>query len=122
MEDNKSSAREETQDVKQSEVKELFKAGIGPADLAGNGFTYRHDWGSRHGLQTLHLNWGAISCNSRVFVSASEFSGGAQCDFIGVANYVVYNVAPHAGQVSIRLFIDWDSDIRVHVDYLVVNP
>jgi hypothetical protein len=65
----------DNQSVKQNEVIQFSKE-VATAGLAGNGFTYRHDWGSKHGWWTLNLNWGAITCNSRVFVSASEFSGG----------------------------------------------
>lgn len=83
---------------------------------------YRHDWGDKNGLWTLNLNWGDIHCNSLVFVSASEFGGGQQCGFIGAARYTVHNIAPHEGQVSVRLNIEWDSPIRVHLDYLVINP
>lgn len=84
---------------------------------------YRHDWGNLHGQWILNLNWGAINCNSLVFVSASEFSGGdQQCDFIGAARYTVHNVSPHNGQVSVWLEVEWNSDIRVHLDYLVINP
>jgi hypothetical protein len=41
---------------------------------------------------------------------------------MGAARYTVHNVSPQNGVVSVWLEIAWDSDIRVHLDYLVVNP
>ena len=37
-------------------------------------------------------------------------------------DYTVHNVAPRAGGVDIWVNIEWDSDIRIYVDYLVINP
>jgi hypothetical protein len=42
--------------------------------------------------------------------------------FIGGAKYHLNNVAPRNGGVDIWVDIDWGSDIRLYVDYLVVNP
>jgi hypothetical protein len=111
-------SNELSQPVKEKEVRSLFPSAPDAAaqGLAGTGFTYRHDWGNKHGQWKLNLNWGAINCNSRVFVSASEFSGGNQCDFMGAARYTVHNVSPQNGVVSVWLEIAWDSDIRVHLD------
>ena len=39
-----------------------------------------------------------------------------------IAKYTLMNVAPRAGGVDIWVNIDWGSDIRIYVDYLVVNP
>jgi hypothetical protein len=113
--------------AKEHEVSPLFKTaqageGVSAEELRGTGFTYRHDWGSRHGQWKLTLNWGAINCNSRVFVSICEFGGGAQCGFVGSARYTVHNVAPFNGGVTVWINIEYNSDIRVHFDYLVVNP
>lgn len=121
-----SQKNERTESVKHEHVKPLPgttpPAAITPQNLAGTGFTYRHDWGNLHGQWILNLNWNAITCNSRVFVSASEFGGGDQCDFTGAARYTVHNVSPHAGTVTVWVEVEWNSDIRLHVDYLVVNP
>ena len=113
----------EEQSVNEQEVRKLFKAGEGVSieALAGNGFTYRHDWGDRNGQWTLNLNWGAITNNSRVFVAIGEgMAGGGK--FIGSAKYTLHNVAPSNGKVSIWVNIEWSSPIRLYVDYLVVNP
>lgn len=115
---------EATASVKQKDVRALLTAGSAAVaeDLSGTGFTYRHDWGNKHGQWKLTLNWGAVTRNSRVFVSASEFGGGAQVPFVGGARYTVHNVAPFDGGVVVWINIEWGSDIRVQLSYLVVNP
>lgn len=114
----------ETQDVKEQEVQALLHTGPATVlkELSGTGFTYRHDWGNRRGQWRLNLNWWAVNCKSKVFVSASEFGGGKQCSFIGDVRYTVHNVATFNGGVSVRVNIEWDSPIRVRLDYLVINP
>ncbi|MGE3310663.1 MAG: hypothetical protein AB7O66_11895, partial [Limisphaerales bacterium] len=84
--------------------------------LSGDGFTYRHNWGNRHGQWKLRLNWGAIRAGSRVFVSISE------CGHMGAARYTVHNVAPSDGGVTVWVNVEWGSPIPLCVDYLVVNP
>ena len=109
----------ETHDVKESDVVSLIKTD--QETLSGQGFTYRHDWGNRHGTWRLNLNWGSVNRNSRVFVSTSEGAPGNQM-FIGSAWYTIHNVAPRDGGVDIRVHIGWDSNIRITVNYLVINP
>jgi hypothetical protein len=116
-----------TKTLKDEDIKVLFKPGgasaaAAPHELFGSGFTFRIDWGNKHGHWNLRLNSSAITKDSRVFCSASEFGGGDQADFIGAARYTVHNVAPQDGHVDIWLEVEWGADIRVHVDYLVVNP
>jgi len=113
----------ETQSVKENEVHALFgqPGGVSAEALAGTGFTYRHDWGDYHGWWKLNLSWGAITKNSRVFVAIGEGAPGGG-KFLGAAKYLLYNVAPHDGGVSIWVYIDWNSPIRLYVDYLVINP
>ena len=96
--------------------------GVQAANLFGTGWTYRHDWGNRKGPWKLTLNSASINCNSRVFVSASEFGGGEQCAFTGSARYTVHNVSPTNGSVTVWVNIEWDSPIRLRLDYLIVNP
>jgi hypothetical protein len=93
-------------------------------ELAGAGFTYRHNWGARRGQWTLRLNWAAVTPQSRVLVSIGEGTAGGPDagKFIGAARYTVHNVAPRAGGVDIWVNIEWSSDILLYVDYLVVNP
>lgn len=100
-----------------------FMQGVSPQDLAGRGFTYRHDWGDRNGSWKLFLNWSAINARSRVFVAISEGAAGGPDagKFIGAAKYTLFNVAPTNGGVDIWLHIDWSSPIRLYADYLVVN-
>jgi hypothetical protein len=94
-----------------------------PQDLAGTGFTYRHDWGDRNGSWKLFLNWSAINARSRVFVAISEGAAGGPDGgkFIGAAKFTLFKVAPTNGGVNIWLQIDWGSPIRLYADYLVVN-
>ncbi|HWQ96047.1 MAG TPA: hypothetical protein VN368_01620 [Candidatus Methylomirabilis sp.] len=113
-----------TEKVKEKNVKELFKTSGAAVskELSGNGWTYRHDWGNKKGLWKLNLTSNAINCNSRVFVSATEFGGGEQCAWMGDAAYTVHNVVPYNGGVNVRVNIGWDSPIRVRLDYLIINP
>jgi hypothetical protein len=119
-------AAEETQEVKEEEVRELFKTreGITPQELSGTGVTYRHDWGDRNGQWILTLNWSTVTANSRVFVAIAEGAPGgpASGKFIGSARYTLYNVAPTNGAVSIWVNIEWSSPIRLYVDYLTIRP
>ena len=42
--------------------------------------------------------------------------------FLGDAKYTLHKVVPRAGGVDIWVNIEWSSDIRIYVDYLVINP
>jgi hypothetical protein len=110
------------QEASQGEV-QPFGAAVEP-ELSGTGFTYRHNWGARRGQWKLLLNWGDVNPRSKVFVAIGE-GAGADVDsgkFIGGARYTLHNVAPRAGGVDIWVNIEWNSDISLFVDYLVVNP
>jgi len=98
--------------------------GMPAPELAGTGFTYRHNWGARRGQWVLRLNWSAVNQRSRAFVAIGEGAGSGPDDgkFIGAARYTLYNVAPRAGGVDIWVNIEWGSDILLYVDYLIVNP
>ncbi len=117
---------EVNESVKEEEVK-MFGVPTGEVEqeaLSGNGFTYRHDWGDKRGGWKLRLNWGSVNPRSRVFVAIAEGApGGPDAGkFIGAAKYTLHNVAPRSGGVDIWVNIDWSSNIRIYVDYLVVNP
>lgn len=115
---------DKTQMVDESAIRQLGSAGdAGTQDLAGTGFTYRHDWGNFRGSWKLNLNWGAINPRSRVFVAIAEGAPGGPDGgkFIGAAKYTLHNVAPRNGGVDIWVDINWGSDIRLYVDYLVIN-
>lgn len=112
------------QTVDEAEIKALFPGGsdLSAQNLYGVGFTYRHDWGNHNGQKTYTLNIGSVNANSRVFVSATEFGGGANEGFIGNSRYTVHNVAVRNGAIVVRLNVEWNSPIRVRMDYLIVNP
>jgi hypothetical protein len=119
-----SSAFAEVSQEAQQEAVQVFGTASPQPELSGTGFTYRHNWGARHGQWKLQLNLGDVGPTSRVFVSISEGSA-PDVDagkFIGAARYTVHNVAPRVGGVDIWVNIEWDSDIRLYADYLVVNP
>jgi hypothetical protein len=120
----KAAFAEEMQEVQQAEVQPLFGAASPEPELSGTGFTYRHDWGVRRGQWKLRLNWGDVGPRSQVFVSIGEGTGSGPDDgkFIGGARYTLHNVAPRAGGADIWVNIEWNSNIRLYVDYLVVNP
>lgn len=114
---------EVTQEAGQGEMQPVFGSAEQP-ELSGTGFTYRHNWGARRGQWKLLLNWGDVNPRSKVFVAIGE-GAGASVDagkFIGGARYTLHNVAPRAGGVDIWVNIEWNSDISLFVDYLVVNP
>jgi hypothetical protein len=115
---------EERRAVRQSAVQPLFGAAALQPELSGTGFTYRQDWGSLRGQWRLQLDWADVGPRSQVFVSIGEGAGTGPDDgkFIGAARYTLHNVAPRAGGVDIWVNIEWDSDIRLYADYLVVNP
>lgn len=117
---------EVTGSVDTQAVQALFSGNgdVSAQDLSGAGFTYRHDWGNKRGQHILRLNWGSVNPRSRVFVAIGEGAAGGPDGgkFVGAARFTVHNVAPRAGGVDIWINIEWASDLRIYVDYLVVNP
>ncbi|WP_156648938.1 hypothetical protein [Massilia sp. Leaf139] len=113
-----------TQPARPAAVRRVFGAATPQPELSGSGFTYRHDWGSRRGQWVLRLDWPDVGPRSQVFVSVGEgVAGGTDAGkFIGAARYTVHNVAPRAGGVDIWVNIEWEADIPLYADYLVVNP
>jgi hypothetical protein len=92
-------------------------------NLAGIISCLRWDWGDLHGDWILQFNWGAVSPRTAVFVAIGEGAAGGPTagKFIGGAKYTLHNVAPRAGGVDIWVTINWGSNIRLYVDYLVVT-
>jgi len=92
--------------------------------LSGAGFTYRHNWGPRRGQWVLRLNMANVHPRSHVFVSIGEgVAGGPDAGmFLAAARYTVHNVVPRTGGVDIWVNVEWNSDILLYADYLVVNP
>lgn len=117
-------SQELRQEILQAAVRPLFGAASSQPELSGTGFTYRHDWGLRRGEWTLRLDGPNINPRSQVFVSIGEGAAGGRDagKFIGAARYTLHNVAPRAGGVDIWVNIEWDADIPLYADYLVVNP
>lgn len=105
-------------------VRPLAASGGPEPALAGNGFTYRHNWGARRGQWTLRLNIGNTTPRSRVLVAIGEGAAGGPDNgkFIGAAKFTVHNVAPRAGGVDIWVNVEWGADIPLYVDYLIINP
>ena len=117
---------EEYQSAAPQSEPSLFSASsdVTAQGLAGTGFSYRHDWGNRRGQHVLRLNWGSVNQRSRVFVAIGEGAPGGPDGgkHLGAARFTVHNVVPRAGGVDIWINIEWGSDLRIYVDYLVINP
>lgn len=109
--------------VRQAAVRPLFGAATPQPELSGSGLSYRHDWGALHGQWVLQLAWGDINPRSQVFVSIGEGAAGGPDagKFVGSARCTVHNVAPRAGGVDVWINIEWETDIPLYADYLVVN-
>jgi len=92
-------------------------------NLAGIVSSLRWDWGDKRGDWILQLDWDAVSPRTAVFVAIGEGATGGPTagKFIGAAKYTLFNVAPRPGGVDIWININWGSDIRIYVDYLVVT-
>jgi hypothetical protein len=92
-------------------------------DVAGIISSWRWDFGNLHGDWILTLNWSIITPKTAVFVAIGEGASGGPTagKFIGAAKYTLFNVAPRAGAVDIWVNINWDSNIRIYVDYMVIS-
>jgi len=119
--DSQLSSDQETQEVVEAKVVAIPGSSVEARALSGTGFTYRHDWGNRRGQWKLYLNWGSVNANSRVFVAIAE-GGTGTSKHMGAARYTLHNVVPYNNGVAIWVNIEWGSNIRIYVDYLVVNP
>ena len=97
------------------------KANTAEGWILGYGFTYRQDWGNINGKKILPLNFWAVICTSRVFVSITEFDLRSQCGFIGDARYTLHNVAARNGGIDISVNIEWDRPIPTRADYFILN-
>ncbi len=93
------------------------------ADLAGSGFSYRHDWGRLAGRCRLLLRWDAIAATSQVFISIAEgFGAGPDAEkFAGTASFRLFDVTPTSGGIGVRLHVEGDGPLRLVADYLVIN-
>jgi hypothetical protein len=111
-----------------SAARDQAGAGLDSPSLLYPDFTYRHDWGLRNGWWNLTLTDSRIRKTSNVFVSASEVSDIVSTvdpiptPFVGSARYLVYNVAPRNGAVTVRIYIDWSTPVSTQLSYMVLNP
>ncbi|HWW71917.1 MAG TPA: hypothetical protein VN089_18405 [Duganella sp.] len=115
------------QEIDEAAVVPLAGGAVQHQVLEGYGYTYRHNWGGRHGEVILSLNsprLPLITPRSRIFVAVSEgVAGGPDAGkFIGAASFTVRNVAPRANGVDIWVSIAWPFDILLYADYFVVTP
>lgn len=85
--------------------------------------TMRQFWNPRKGRQTLNFNWDAITGDSVVNVSASEYhrpqvSTESATRFVGAASVRVCNVSPHSnpGGVTFVVEVDWSDPIPIVTD------
>jgi hypothetical protein len=114
--------QEESQDLVEDQIQPL--SGTGEAGLAAlNGWSYRHDWGNRRGQHVLNLNSNLFRAGQVIMVAIGEGAAGGPPagKFVGASRYTLHNVAPQNGRVSIWINIEWSSNIRIYVDYLVVG-
>ena len=81
------------------------------------------DWGNFRGQWKLSLLWSGVRASDVVFVSIGEGTAGGPnaFKFIGRARYTLHNVAMRAGRIDIWVNIEWGSNIRLYVHYLVVR-
>jgi hypothetical protein len=124
------STQNDTAELDSTEARLLFEQDVALAatDLTFPDFTYRHEWGFKHGWWRLNLTSSQIRASSNVFVSISELGelgtipGPGPKPHMGDARFSVYNVVPYDGGVEVRVFIDWSSPIFTQLSYLIVNP
>jgi hypothetical protein len=96
--------------------------------------TIRHHWSPRKGRQVLNVNWSAISANSVVLITASEYapngpedSDGSAQRWCGDANIRVANVTPHGPPsdanrgVTFVVEIDWADPLPIVTDITLLD-
>ena len=77
----------------------------------------------------LRVTWPPIQSNSIVLISASEFIPDDVPRFtpvfkhhVGSAPITVRNIAPQDGFVEFWIYVDWESDLPLAVDIVVLDP
>jgi hypothetical protein len=91
-------------------------------------------WQMNPGRNVVNLNWDAISADSVVIVSASEYAAssqklpdGSHQRFIGAADVTVSNVTPHGPPfdpnhgVTFVVEVGWNAPLTICTDIAVVN-
>ncbi|TDC27982.1 hypothetical protein E1265_00085 [Streptomyces sp. 8K308] len=72
-------------------------------------------------LHTETLPTSQVNAFSQVAVSICELNADG-VPFIGNARLQVYNVAPHGdGRIIVRGNVEWDKDLNVRLNYIIVN-
>ena len=73
-----------------------------------------------HGKLIVNCRHWAVTPNSRVVVSASEYdSNPATNRFIGQALFDVNNVAPYQGGFFVWLTVYWDNHLNIRIDAFI---
>jgi hypothetical protein len=91
-------------------------------------------WQMNPGRNAVNLNWDAISADSVVMVSASEYAAnsqklpdGSHQRFVGAADVTVSNVTPHGPPfdpnhgVTFVVEVGWDAPLTICTDIAVIN-
>ena len=88
--------------------------------------TVRQYWRGLQGRSRLTVDWDAISADSVVFVTASEYASHWEDPgprFVGDATIVVDNISPYGGGggVTFVVTVDWPSPLHVVTDITVLD-
>jgi hypothetical protein len=91
-------------------------------------------WRMNPGRNVVNLNWGALSADSVVMVSASEYNAGSQKlpdrtdqRFVGAASITVCNVTPHGPPfdpnrgVTFVVNVGWNAPLNICTDVALVS-
>jgi hypothetical protein len=91
-------------------------------------------WRMNPGRNVVNLNWGAVSADSVVMVSASEYNAGSQKlpdrtdqRFVGAADVTVCNVTPHGPPfdpnrgVTFVVEVGWSAPLNICTDIALVS-
>ena len=94
-------------------------SGVIGNSLGTGSFTTFYTFRGNGIFPALRFDHGSINPNSRVFVTASEYSTDPTNRFIGQAQIVISNVAPFNGGFLAWVNVAWGSPINVRFDVLV---
>jgi hypothetical protein len=94
-------------------------SGVMGNSLGTGSFTTFYTFQGNGVFPALRFNHGSINPNSRVFVTASEYSTDPTNRFIGQAKISVANIAPFNGGFLAWIDISWGSPINVRFDVFV---
>ena len=93
---------------------------LSKAELSARSFTTFYTWRANGVFKGVRFEHPAVTADSRIFVSISEFNSDAQINrFIGDARMGVFNVAPFNGGFFAWVEISWSTPLNVRFDVLV---